>query len=74
MKFLVRNYSCLQNPEFLEPPPTNKIPGYTTDYLFSYQSLTAEVVERWVEMCNTVAVAVRFHCSLKSILIFHSCH
>ena len=47
MKFLVTNYSCLQNPwlggtahrslfslsstEFVEPPPPNKIPGYATD-------------------------------------------
>ena len=46
MKFLVPNYSCLQNPwlggtahrslfslsstEFVEPPPPNKIPGYAT--------------------------------------------
>ena len=46
MKFLVPNYSCLQNhclggyrpqilyslssTEFVEPPPTNKIPGYAT--------------------------------------------
>ena len=51
MKFLVLNYSCLQNPwlrgyrppdprplcplsstEFVEPPPTKKIPGYATDH------------------------------------------
>jgi len=45
MKFLVPNYSCLQNPwlagyrppisvlstEFVETPRPNKIPGYTTD-------------------------------------------
>ena len=47
MKFLVRNYSCLQirglplpdprslcplsSTEFVEPPPRKKIPGYTTD-------------------------------------------
>jgi len=52
IKFLVPNYSCIQNPwlrgycpqipvlsvlcpqlNLLNPPPTNKIPGYTTDVM-----------------------------------------
>jgi len=48
MKFIVPNYSCLQNPwkqganprspfslsstEFVEPPPPNKIPVYATEF------------------------------------------
>ena len=41
MKFLVPNYSCLQNPvlsvlcpqlNMLNPPPSNKIPGYAMVY------------------------------------------
>jgi len=57
MKFLVPNYSCFQNPwlgatapgspfslsstEFVEHPPPNKIPGYTTGYKYSISFYTS---------------------------------
>ena len=57
-KFLVRNYSCLQNPRLGDcrpqipdlcpqlncwtPPPLNKIPGYATELRNSYRLLSPD--------------------------------
>ena len=60
MKFLVPNYSCLQNPllgglqptdsrsfssqpNLLNPPPPNNIPGYATDSIGMFSAYTQEV-------------------------------
>ena len=63
MKFLVPNYSCLQNPWlggyspqipvlsvlnwFCWPPHLNKIPGYATDYVIPKDMLKGEAIQTY---------------------------
>ena len=76
MKFLVPNYSCLQNPwlggyrprspfalsstVFVEPSPPNKIPGYATDMHHPISKSKEKVNKGWINTDSRSPQATKF--------------